>query len=53
METSKDFNLNDVDDLYMKIFEKSNYRDIEEDIKGSILDSDDSDTKIFVIKRSR
>ena len=50
LKNSKDINLDNEDDRSMKIFEKSNYRDREEDIKDITLDSDDSDIKIFLAK---
>ncbi len=50
LKNSKDINLDNQDDLSIKIFEKSYYREREEDIKDSILDSDDSDMKIFIMK---
>ena len=50
LKNSKDINLDNEDDRSIKIFEKSNYREREEDIKDSILVSDDSDMKIFIMK---
>ena len=50
LKNSKDINLDNEDDRSMKIFKKSNDREREEDIKDSILESDDSDMKIFIMK---
>jgi len=47
LKNSKDIYLDNEDDRSMKIFEKSSYREREEDIKDIILDSDDSNMKIF------
>ena len=43
-------NLDNEDDRSMKIFEKSNYRNRDEDIEDIILDNDDSNMKIFLKK---
>ena len=48
LKNSKDIYLDNEDDLSIKIFKKSNYT--EEDIKDIILDSDDSNMKIFLMK---
>ena len=50
LENFKDANFDNEDDSSMKIFEKSNFRDRAEDKKDVILNSDDSDIKIFFIK---
>lgn len=50
LKNSKEINLDNEGDLSIKIFEKSNYRESEEDIKDSILDSDDSIMKMFIMK---
>jgi len=47
LKNSKDTYLDHEDDRSMKIFDKSNFRDRKEDIQDVILDSDDSDMKIF------
>ncbi len=47
---SKDTNLDNEDDLSIKIFVKSDYRQREEDIKSIIFDSDDYNMKIFLMK---
>ncbi len=49
LKNFKDIILDNENGRYMKIFEKSNYRD-KEDIKDVILDSDDSNMKIFLMK---
>lgn len=48
LKDSKDINLDNEDDLSIKIFEKTNYT--EEDTKDIIVDSDDSNMKIFLMK---
>ncbi|UNC91193.1 hypothetical protein [Candidatus Contubernalis alkaliaceticus] len=50
LKNSKDISLDNEDDRSIKIFEKSNYRNREKDIKDIILDSDDSNLKIFLKK---
>ena len=50
LKNFKDINFNNEDTLSMKIFEKPNYQGREEEIKNSILESDDSDMKIFIMK---
>ena len=50
LKNYKDINIDNEDDRSMKIFEKSNYRNRDEDIEGIILDSDDSNMKIFLKK---
>ena len=47
LENSKDINLDDVEEHFVKIFKKSDYRNSEGDIKDIALDSDDSNMKIY------
>ena len=47
LKNPKDINPDNEDDRSMKVYEISNHRDSEEDIKDNILSSDDSDMKIF------
>ncbi len=49
LKNSKDIILDNENGHSMKIFEKSHYRD-KENIKDVILDSDDSNMKIFLMK---
>jgi len=46
-ENFKDINLEDVEEHFVKIFKKSDYRNNEEDIKDIDLDGDDSNMKIY------
>ncbi|MFO7951452.1 MAG: hypothetical protein R6U91_01390 [Bacillota bacterium] len=51
MENPKNINLDNVEEHFVKIYKKSNYRNNrnnEEDIKDIDLDSDDSNMKIFL-----
>ena len=50
LKNYKDINLDNEDVRSMKIFEKSNYRNRDEDIEDIILDNDDSNMKIFLKK---
>ena len=45
---NEDENIENEDGHSMKIFEKSKYRNSEEDIEDITLDSGDSNTKIFL-----
>ncbi len=47
-EDFKDINLGNVEELFVKIFKKSNYRNSEENLKNINLDSDDSNMKIYL-----
>ena len=47
-EYPKDSNFDNVEENFIKIFKKSNYRNSEEDIKDIPLNSDDSNMKIFL-----
>ena len=46
-ENLKDINLEDVEEHFVKIYKKSNYRNSEEDNKDIDPDSDDSNMKIY------
>ena len=47
-EYSKNISFENVEENFMKIFKKTNYRNTEEDIQDIPINSDDSDMKIFL-----
>lgn len=47
-ENPKDINFDNIEENFMKIFKKSNYRNREEDIKDISLNRDDSNMKIYL-----
>ncbi len=47
-ENPKDINFSNVEESFVKIFKKSNYRNREEDIADISLSRDDSNMKIYL-----
>lgn len=53
LKDSKDINVENEDALPVKIFSKSSYQERKEEIKDNLREDDDSDMKIFIMKKSR
>ncbi len=53
LKNLKDINFENEDALPVKIFNKSSYQERKEEIKDNLREDDDSDMKIFIMKKSR